>query len=728
MFVNIYILAGSGGAAVPLILHLLARARYRNVDWGAMMFLNGISPRQSQSARLKQWALLGLRMLLVALIAVALARPIAGARWAEVGTEARVRAVIILDRSASMGLEEAGKSRLEKAKEAALGVLSALRRGDEVALVLMGEQIEVKDPKANLQAAARDVSEVQITSGSADVAAALEEARNILQQEGRFGRELYLICDQQAVSWRNVGGRGLDTRWLRNPRAPVRFYVAPVGGAEAENVAIESVEAADAITVRRHPTELEVRLRNYGSHARTGVELSISSNPPTRRRPTTVPVNLPARGTTTVRVPMTFDRSGSHIVTATVRASDLDIDNRLDSVVEVMEPLQAMIVSGDESGSELHRKSAFLRLALAPYQTRRGEAGDEAVVTVRTAEDWGLAPLGKYQVIILANVQEVSADLARALEQKVYEGGGLIVCPGALTQIDEYNNTLYRDGQGLLPAKLSTPVAADGSEATTIGKLDGNHPVFRFRAGADWMPDAVVGRYFPATPRGDAKVLGFYDSGRPFLIEGRRGRGRVLLLTTSLDGDWSTLPLDGSMPEADARGRPGVPKHPFFLPFVQSMVQYVCAPLAPNRNLSPGESLGATFDTALASAELWRDDQPIGAAPIVAGGTQVRYTETRTPGIYRLQVRYKRGGTHSVYFVVQGSRGEPDLSGLSAQQWQGYQRLLGFSRIDPAREPIAARVAADRGGRELWLPLLVAAILMAMTELGLGRAWSREMA
>ena len=48
-FINALMLAGIAGAAVPLVLHLLSRARYRTVDWGAMMFLESADSRQRQS-------------------------------------------------------------------------------------------------------------------------------------------------------------------------------------------------------------------------------------------------------------------------------------------------------------------------------------------------------------------------------------------------------------------------------------------------------------------------------------------------------------------------------------------------------------------------------------------------------------------------------------------------------------------------------------------------------
>jgi len=82
MLLHPLMLAWIAGAAVPLVLHLLSRSTYRAVPWGAMMFLTGIDAGPQRSAHLKQWTLLLLRMTLVGLLAVALARPVIASRYA----------------------------------------------------------------------------------------------------------------------------------------------------------------------------------------------------------------------------------------------------------------------------------------------------------------------------------------------------------------------------------------------------------------------------------------------------------------------------------------------------------------------------------------------------------------------------------------------------------------------------------------------------------------------
>src|SRR4051794_34904095 len=104
MFDNAMMLAGLGGAVVPLVLHLLGRARYRSVEWSAMMFLTADGPRQALGAHVKESVLLALRMATVALIAIALSRPVV--RAPDIPGAGRVTAAIVLDRSASMAVED----------------------------------------------------------------------------------------------------------------------------------------------------------------------------------------------------------------------------------------------------------------------------------------------------------------------------------------------------------------------------------------------------------------------------------------------------------------------------------------------------------------------------------------------------------------------------------------------------------------------------------------------
>ena len=57
-------------------------------------------------------------------------------------------------------------------------------------------------------------------------------------------------------------------------------------------------------------------------------------------------------------------------------------------------------------------------------------------------------------VLVLANVPSLTAEQAAVVERLVQRGMGLMIFSGDLVDVDLYNQRLYRDGRGLLPAKL----------------------------------------------------------------------------------------------------------------------------------------------------------------------------------------------------------------------------------------------------------------------------------
>jgi hypothetical protein len=218
----------------------------------------------------------------------------------------------------------------------------------------------------------------------------------------------------------------------------------------------------------------------------------------------------------------------------------------------------------------------------------------------------------------------------------------------------------------------------------------------------------TIGRYFPAVRRGDATYLGTYGSGDAFLVEGSSGRGRVLLITTPLDADWSTLPLSN-----------------FFLPFVQSSVRYLAAGAIPDRNLRPGQPLEASFDASAAArgATLFTPDGGKLDLPVLGfgGRAEVRHADTSRPGRYRLVLRGAKG-EQTFHYVMPAPRGESDLTQLTPQRWAELEQDLGMRRLEIGDRPIAAALAGPRGGRELWGLALAMVMLLAVAELLIGRS------
>ena len=126
-FVNPGLVIGTSLAAVPLLIHLLNRQRHRPLAWGAMRFVIAAYRKTRRRVQLENLLLLLLRMGVVALLALCVARPFVGSDGA-LGplTEARQDVVLVVDASASMGYREDVETVFERSLRRATAFLEEL--------------------------------------------------------------------------------------------------------------------------------------------------------------------------------------------------------------------------------------------------------------------------------------------------------------------------------------------------------------------------------------------------------------------------------------------------------------------------------------------------------------------------------------------------------------------------------------------------------------------------
>lgn len=731
MFQNVLMLMGLGAAVVPLVLHLLSRARYRTVDWGAMMFLRGADTRQRQSTRFSQLFLVVVRMAVIALLAVALAKPVVRGSWIGAAQPGPLTAAIVLDCSASMAFEENGRSRFELARGAARQVLAGLRRGDRAILVLTGSNHDdAQDLRATTELRAADARLAALRPGisRADLAAGLRTAWNKLAEVEPSQRQIFVITDRQTLSWSGVIGAQSNwvSPWLNRsagPAVPMEGFIIPIGNLEADNIVIDSIELLDPPAIRGQPVDLEVHLRNYGSVQRAALPLVVRFG---EKKVFETKVNLAPNSTAAFKATVKegFAAAGSQVISASVVSANYRSDDTLRMVIDVIDPIHVLIVSGDErtpgAAGTLRSESDFIRVALAPYQAATGQAGrDPCNVEVKPIEQWDGTILGAFDVVILANVERFDVRQIREIEQFVYGGGGLLIAPGNLSRVENYNELLYRDGAGLMPAELLAATPADGSQATSLLGWRPDHPVFRFLRGRpDPLPSSTIGRYFPARPhQPDARSLAEYASGWPLLVETPRQpserRGRVILMTTPLDVDWGNLPFSN-----------------FYLPFTQSLIRYLSGGGAENRNLRPGDIIQVRLEASPLNRAVTLErpgvKEPVPLELVRFGDqAEVRYTDTREPGEYRLNINEEGKPPRVVHYVVTPPLDESDPAQLTDDNWKTIEKSLGFRRLDTSDEPIIQAMSETRDGRELWSTLLVGVIALAVLEMMIARRYSR---
>ena len=230
-------------AALPVIIHLLNRMRFRTVHWAATSFLFTANRASTRYARLRQWLLLACRVLALLAMLLAVARPLAGG-WAGWMLSSSPDVVLILmDHSASMEAKDAqgGTTRREQAlREVAA---AAATYGDRTRCVLF-ENVLRTPQEVPQPAMLAKLPSVGPTDTAADLPALFDAAANWLTHNRAGLAEIWIASDLQRSNWQPGSPRwhSISSRLAALPET-VRVRLLALGGSAEPNASVTLVGA-----------------------------------------------------------------------------------------------------------------------------------------------------------------------------------------------------------------------------------------------------------------------------------------------------------------------------------------------------------------------------------------------------------------------------------------------------------------------------------------------------
>src|SRR5437868_14404371 len=115
--------AGTALAVLPVILHLFMKQTPKRIVFPALQLIRERQKRSRKKLRVKNWLLLLARMALLALMALALARPRIVTQASGGDQEVPTAIGLVIDTSLSMGYKQPDKTRLDLAKEKVFDIL-----------------------------------------------------------------------------------------------------------------------------------------------------------------------------------------------------------------------------------------------------------------------------------------------------------------------------------------------------------------------------------------------------------------------------------------------------------------------------------------------------------------------------------------------------------------------------------------------------------------------------
>ena len=203
--------------AVPILIHLLFRRRYRSEPWAAMRFLRVAVQKQSRQIRLESLLMMILRTLVIGLVVLAVAQPVFRSSVSLSGRNS-VRWILVLDCSLSMGVRTDGLTAFERGRDELLKVVDTSAPGDTFNLIRISTlppTTVVRRPTNDLEDFRAELNRLKPTDEYGDVLRSLEQVVTLLEEPTTAEATRVIIAtDLQASNW-DSSDPAQQHRWER---------------------------------------------------------------------------------------------------------------------------------------------------------------------------------------------------------------------------------------------------------------------------------------------------------------------------------------------------------------------------------------------------------------------------------------------------------------------------------------------------------------------------------
>ncbi len=741
-FLNpILVSVGIASIAIPIVIHILMRRRRRPVAWGAMKFLMEAYRQQRRRTRLEQLLLLACRCLLVALVALALGKPVLGALGG-VGSGGPRTIYFVIDDSLSSRARADGTTGLDRARARATEILGTLSqaRGDRVAIIGAGSPARaiVLPPSGDLSVVAEALRQIESTDARADFADAITLVRDDQARDAGRSAGVTKASGGSIIVLSEFRG-GIDpSRALPTLAAPeaLTLRASQPPQTQLPNTAIQRVEPTRSLLIGSATgSEIEarvslirsiapgstlpeesvrVRLRALAGEAEIGagegvVRFNAGQNAASAVVRASVRI-APARGTRVVLEARLDPASGGSIARDDAFVVPLESRERLEIALIAPGPLTTGGTAADFSPAD------WAALALSPGSAIASRRRDEGEVRVALVEPRSVGGegggLSEFDAAWIVAPDQLTAAGWRAVAGVAERGGLILISPPARAQTHAWPDAM-NEALGLTWTIARTATDFPERASLTQDRSGWSGPDLLEVVAAE-LPELVrpvrVAKALAVTGSADAfdtllsiDVPGATGATMPLLAIARasqpgtppraspadgstsptspaaQSRGLVALLTVAPDLSWTDLPAK-----------------PLMVPLVQELVRQGVgramasrvatagqSPLLPNgtRELVPARiaalSPPSTPSTPSAPSSQPEGDDPADSAQSVPVSGGLPDQPIRHAGLFL--ARDGAGVTLApVSFVA-----DAEASSTSAMQPQDASRWLASTGIEP---------------------------------------------
>ena len=655
-FLQPLLLAGLPLVALPIIIHLINQRRFQTIRWGAMMFLLAANRLSRGYARIRQWLIMAFRMLAIAGLIFAIARPLASG-WLGITAGGRAETTIVLfDRSPSMQERGAGStgSKLETGRQQLARALRTLGSARWVLIESTKAQPrELESPDSLLNSPATEPA-----SSASDIPTMLQAAHDYIKSNTLGRTEIWICSDIRENDWNAESGRWQSLRdsFVEFPQG-VRFHLLAYPQTAPENVAVRVTSVRRVATSDGAELLVSLKITREGT-AEERISLPVQIEIGGARSELTVDMEGADYDLKDHRIPLerSHERGWGRV---SIPADANPADNEFYFVFDRPVPRLTIVVADDPQVS----RPLELAAAISP---------DPAITCTAEVVDAAQLPGLEWEKVglVLWQAPLPEGEAAGLLQSFIERGGQIIFFPPRVPTSAEFLGARWESW-----TESPGGAAADGEERAGL-------PVENWRGDQDLLANTQSGAALPVGQlqvrkycglAGELTALASLRGGKPLLGRASTTRGGVYFCATT------PAPADSSLATS------GIVVYVA----VQRALAAGASVLGNTRQLvagDPGENDPADWQRVIAAAEALSTEYPFHR------------------GIYT---------SGEKLLAVNRPAAEDQARVLGDQKVQELFRGLDFARVDDQAGSLGSLI------REIWRLFLASMIIALIVEAGL---------
>jgi len=543
-----WMLYGLIGLSVPLVIHLIQRQRLRTQPLSTLQFLDLEDAANAFAPVPRDWLQLLLRLVLLGLFVLLMARLVVG------GDKVGPRTLaVVLDQSLSMQRKlDEQHSLFDRHKARILELIDGLGPDDRMALFLVGDRVALETGYLQDRERLRQIAEsFQISDGGAG--ALVPTVRSVVGQlasRRQVNAAVLVFSDQQRSAFQSyldeAGRGGTDNPTLlfrdRLERATVKVFLVDEQLPEAPNLAIEQARFTPEQVYVGGSSRLTAVVRNHSREQQTTRIQVVAGEQAGKSRELTLAPGEAAH----IDLVQRFEAPADTACRVEIEPDAFPGDDRFFVPMRIRDRKQILLVTAAEGETQErgldfgHRGADLLSYALNPGEAL-GQGGTAITVKRVTPALFGRVSLPIYSVIILYGVSDLPEQSARDLEAFVLNGGGVWLIPGADLSPLRFNEGYHKILGGFAIGQVKRPEQVQSLSRDESGIAN---PLLVPLLREEWgnTRDVHISQYHVVQSPGTAEVVLRSGSGDPLAALVRRERGRVFVQLFGAGLEDSSLP------------------------------------------------------------------------------------------------------------------------------------------------------------------------------------------